>query len=384
MPPFDFVFAGGGVAGLSLAHALACSPLGGSSILIIDQGGSSDHALSFWSARPTPFDDCIARSWDRLRFRSEDFDSVIELGDYRYHTLRSAAFSASVRRKLASLPNVEFLEAAVGRVEDSAGGARVWAGGREYAAKWAFDSRFRLADFKPDTTRCCSLRQHFKGWEIETDAPAFDPLTPTLFDLRLPQKNELRFFYVLPYSERHALVEFVLLGPDDYDEALRTYIEETLGIRDYRILGREGGVTPLSDAPFPRRAGEHVLNIGIRGGRVKPSAGYAFTRIQRDSQAIVASLLQRGHPFAIPVDSRLYRFCDAALLRIMQAHGADVKPIYTAMFKNNPIRRVFRFLDEEASFSDNLALALSLPLHYFWGAMFQSAMINFGIPRRSV
>jgi lycopene beta-cyclase len=383
MEYFDFIIAGGGVSGLSLATHLAHSSLGGGSILVVEPNELSkkDHALSFWCDHPTPFDKVIKRSWTRLRFRSENFDRSFDLGDYRYCTMRRADYIGFIRQELAGCAKVEFLQGSIDQIEDGDSCARVSANGREFTGEWVFDSRFRLSELKPEPGRYTSLRQHFKGWEIEMSEAAFDPHTATLFDLRLPQKNELRFIYLLPFSERHALVEYVLLSPEDYDETIRSYIENTLGIQDYQILSKEGGVTPLSDQPFPRQAGRRVMNIGVRGGRVKPSSGYAFMRIQRDSAAIVRSLLKTGRPFDIPADARLYRFCDATLLRIMQQHGEYVKPIYTALFKNNPIERVFHFLDETASPSENLALALSLPLPLFWRALLQVACL--GIIRRS-
>jgi hypothetical protein len=74
----------------------------------------------------------------------------------------------------------------------------------------------------------------------------------------------MRFFYVLPFSEHQALVEYVLLGPDDYDQALKDYLESALGIKDYRILAREAGVNPLSDYPFVRRAGRRVMTMAMK------------------------------------------------------------------------------------------------------------------------
>jgi lycopene beta-cyclase len=384
MLDYDFIIAGGGVSGLSLAYHLAHSPLNARSILIVEQDSRNkkDHALSFWSNHSTPFDRVILRSWDQLQIRCEDLEMSIDLGGYRYHTLRSADYTRFIAQDLEGCTNVEFLEGTIDQIEDGEACARVKVNGHLVTGQWAFDSRFQLAEFSPDPTRYCSLRQHFVGWEIETSQAVFNPKTATLFDWRVPQQHELRFFYVLPYSERHALVEYVLLSPDHWEETLRGYIENTLGIRDYRILAKEGGVTLLSDYPFPRPAGRRVMAIGIPGGRVKPSAGYAFMRIQRDSAAIVSSLLKTGRPFDIPADRGFYRFCDAALLQIMQQHGDDVKPIYKALFKNNPIERVLHFLDETASPGEALALMLSLPLHLLWEALFQAACLDLGILRR--
>jgi hypothetical protein len=78
------------------------------------------------------------------------------------------------------------------------------------AGKWVFDSRFRLSRLQPDPARYHNLRQHFKGWEIETSNEAFNPQAATFLDFRTPQQGEMRFFYVLPFSERRALVEYVV------------------------------------------------------------------------------------------------------------------------------------------------------------------------------
>jgi len=375
MQRFDFIIAGGGVSGLSLAYHLVHSPLGGSSMLVIEPGAQDrkDHAMSFWSDQATPFDPIIRRSWNRLQIRSEELDRSIDLGGWRYNTLRSADYDDYIHRDLSARPNVKFLRATVEQIADGPDFARVRADGRYFMGAWVFDSRFRLADFSPDPAHYLSLRQHFKGWLIETHRPAFNPDAATLFDFRVPQSHELRFFYVLPYTDRRALVEYVLLSPENFDEAIRGYVETTLGIRDYRILSKEGGVTPLSNYPFPRRAGQRVMTIGIQGGRVKPSSGYAFTRIQGDSAAIVRSLVKTGSPFAVPGDAPFYHFCDSTLLHIMRQDGGNVKSIYLDLFKNNPVQRVFHFLDETAAPGENLAMMLSLPSQLFWKAMAQAA-----------
>jgi lycopene beta-cyclase len=196
------------------------------------------------------------------------------------------------------------------------------------------------------------LYQHFTGWRIETPRDAFDPSAATLFDFRVPQHSELRSCYVLPLSRREALVEFVALSQHALAATLTGYVENTLGLRDYRLVEEEGGVQPLTNQPFPRRASAHVMTIGTAGGRVKPSSGYAFTRIQHDSAAIVQSLIGTQQPFNVHAGSSFYRQCDALSLRIMRRRGDTIPSIFAVMFKRNPITRVFRFLDETASAAD--------------------------------
>jgi lycopene beta-cyclase len=342
-------------------------------MLIVDRDAKTrnDRTWCFWTTQPTCFDRIVAREWTRFNFVGDRFEQEIGLENYRYKLIRGIDLYRTVHQELSGLANVEFLQGNVERVEDGTEVARVYVGGQEYSGRWLFDSRFNPRAFQPQSARDHCLWQHFKGWEIETAQPAFNPDAATLLDFRTPQRQAMRFFYVLPFSRQRALVEYVSLGRDDYDSVLREYVEKTLQIRDYRIMSREGGVSPLTDYVFPRRAGGRIMDIGTRGGRIKPSTGYAFVRIQQDSQAIVRSLIANGHPFDVPSDSRRYRLYDSLMLDIMRHHGGEIKPIFTALFKKNPISRVLRFLDEEGSPAENALLIASLPPKLFLQALFQ-------------
>jgi lycopene beta-cyclase len=365
---YDFVFAGGGLSGLSLACHLIHSPLRDRSILIVDKDSKerNDRTWAFWTRQPLLFDPVVHRSWDRLQVVGEDLDKVFALGDYRYKMMRGVDFYRFARRELSAHGNVSFLRGVVSQIQDGVDAARVTVDGQTVSGRWVFDSLLRSSELKPDLTRHHHLKLHFKGWEIETPAPAFDPQAATLLDLRTPQQGATRFFYVLPFSQRRALVEYTLFSPGvlrrhEYEQALRTYLAIELGIQDYRVLRQEGGCIPITDQPFPRQTGQRIMTIGTPGGRIKPSTGYAFVRIQQDSAAIVRSLLHSHHPFDVPADSRRYQLYDALLLDIMCRQGGEIKAILTAMFKHNPIERVFRFLDESASPWENLLAIPTFP-----------------------
>lgn len=376
--PYDFIIAGGGAAGLSLACHLIHSPLRDRSILIVDKDAKdrNDRTWCFWTDQPSLFDDIVHRTWNQLQIVGESFEETVDLHSYRYKMIRGIDFYRFARDELSARANVDFLQGTVDRIDDGDDRAGVAVSGQTYAGRWAFDSRFRLSQIKPDPVRYHYLQQHFKGWEIETPAPVFSPRAATFMDFRTPQKGEMRFFYVLPFSERHALVEYVLLSQDEHDQALKGYLEGALGIKDYRILAVEGGINPMTDQPFPRRVGRRIMTIGALGGRVKLTTGYAFWRIQQDSAAIVRSLLRAGHPFNVTPDSGYYRLCDSLMLQIMYRQGEQIKPIFTALFKHNPIGRVFHFLDETASPWENLSLIATLPPPLFLQALFRLKVLR--------
>ncbi len=86
------------------------------------------------------------------------------------------------------------------------------------------------------------------------------PACATLFDFGTPQKNDLRFFYVLPFSKTQALVEYTifssqLLPEEEYEAALREYIHDRLGVISYQIHSEEYASIPMTDYPFPAARG---------------------------------------------------------------------------------------------------------------------------------
>ena len=372
---FDFIIAGGGAAGLSLACHLVDSPLRDRSILIIDK--DDDDQLSrnwgFWTNETTLFDELACHTWRQLHVVGEGFDKTFDLEDYQYKLIRGADFYRHALAKLRACGNVTFVRGVIDMVEDVEAGdeARVVVDGREYRGRWVFDSIIRAGALRRQSRAFRFLKMHFKGWEIETSDDVFNPNAATLFDFRTPpgklsEVQAMRFFYVMPFSPRRALVEYVLFSPnalcqDDYDQALREHIETVRGIHDYRVVAEENGCVPITDYPFVRRTGRRVMAVGAKGGQLKPSTGYSFMRVQHDSVAIVRSLVKRGHPFDVPYGSRLFRLGDSVLLDIMLRRGDEIKPIFTAMFAHNPIRRIFHFLDEVASPWEVVRMTASLP-----------------------
>jgi lycopene beta-cyclase len=369
---YDYILAGGGAAGLSLACALARSPLSNRSILIVDRDAKAknDRTWCFWSDHPDPFDDILYRQWDAVRFTGQNFDRRLDLGKFHYKMIRGIDFYEHTHRLLANFPNVQFLQSQINSIADNAGTATVCIEGQPFTADWVFDSRVLPGSITIDRARYHDLKQHFKGYLVETEAPVFDPLTPTLFDFRVQPHGDMRFFYILPFSAREALVEFTLfsaslLSEEEYHAELKGYLEHTLAVGPYHILEEESGIIPMTDRPFPRRLGQRIMAIGTLGGRVKPSTGYAFARIQKDSEAIVASLVRHGHPFDVPAGPARYGWFDRTMLQVMYGRGDEMGEFFTQMFRRNPIQRIFRFLNEENTWTEDMHLLSSLPVWPF-------------------
>ncbi len=344
---------------MSLALALARSPLKELSVLIVEPEArtKNDRTWCFWTDAPSPLDPVARRQWTRLAFHSNTLSREWDLAPFRYLMLRGLDFYTYAHAELAR-HNVTFLRGS-GEVLDGEACATLQVDGREFTAQWVFDSRIRPMDLLSHP-RGNTLKQHFLGWEVETERPVFDPQTVTMFDLRTPQRGGVTFFYTLPFSATNALVEYTLfsretLPLEEYETALRSHLAQH-GAGAYRLIEVERGVIPMTDRPFPRRLGRRILAIGTRGGRVKPSTGYAFARIQRDSERIVASLLLRGHPFTIPPDKLRHRLHDSVMLEILAREPDLGRPIFSSIFSRNPVQRVLRFLDDRSTLGEDLSI----------------------------
>jgi lycopene beta-cyclase len=370
MKRYDFIILGAGASGLSLACHLAASPLRDRSILLVDSSlhEHSRRTWAFWerAGSPMPFGGLAFHSWRRLLVATPGRTLALRSHPYIYKAIRSADFYHYAHKRLSPFSNIEFMEGKVGIVEetdDGEDGARIRVGREWCQGQWVFDSRFNLGDFdippRPHP-RYHYLRMQILGWEIETDHPSFDPQIATFLDFRTPQESGdpgggARFLYVLPSHRRHALVEHVacipahrqLMHKQQQEEALTSYIERTLGVRGYTVTAQEQGVNPMTNYPFPRRTARHVMTIGITGGMLKPSTGFAFARIQRDSAAIVRSLLDHDHPFDMPRTEWPYRLFEPVMLWAMARNGEKVGSLLGTLFRVGRTHKILSFLDEK-------------------------------------
>jgi lycopene beta-cyclase len=220
------------------------------------------------------------------------------------------------------------------------------------------------------------LLQHFKGWVIETELPAFDPAEATLMDFRVDQQQGTTFVYVMPFSETQALIEYTLfsdklLEPQQYDEGLKKYIHQLLKIDSYKIIEEEFGTIPMTNYQFPVQDG-NIINIGTAGGQTKASSGYTFRFIQKHAAALVRQLARTGRPFLRKSrETKRFHFYDSTLLHILHHNKLSGKKIFSDLFRKNKPQQVLRFLDNESSLKDELKIISSLPTFPFLKAALQ-------------
>src|SRR5699024_4973878 len=95
---FDYIIAGAGLAGLTLAHELINSPLANKKILFIDQSltPNNDTTWGFWYRGFPAFQSFIHSSWDRVQVSTPEGLRTKLLAGYSYHSIKSGAFRQAI------------------------------------------------------------------------------------------------------------------------------------------------------------------------------------------------------------------------------------------------------------------------------------------------
>lgn len=392
----DVVILGAGLAGASLAWRLAAPKFSGLRVIVLEPRRTfeDDRTWCSWRTQSHPFSDDVLTSWRRLEIRWPGGATEIR-PSAAYDCLPARRFYDRVLPRLDAAPNISLRlgtraldvrvrEAEISGHRSGAGSVVVESNHGRIEAACVFDSR-------PPEPPSGSLVQHFAGWEIEADEPCFDSQCATLMDFDVVQDHSIHFMYVLPITSRRALIESTWIEPGpgrrvDYERHMRSWIASRATAASWRVLREERGSLPMTTAPmttvpmttalgqgagFSRRPSRHVA-IGMRGGALRPSSGYAFLRVQQASDQLAAQLERsrwRRRGVRPPrVDRRLDRFMDRVLLRHLSRHPASAPDVFAALFEGCETDRLVRFLSGSGGWRDRWAVMASLPTAPFVSA----------------
>lgn len=385
VPDFDYIIAGAGAAGVHLLDQLIRANLQHKRVLIVDHAalGAVDRTWCFWEDHTNDLESLVYRTWPNADVMNDSRALRLSLAPFSYKMIRGGDFFAYARDLIAKEPNVVFRTgiASDARTEDHS--AKVLIDGQPVSAEYVFSS----LPSEP-VGGGVSLVQHFYGADITTVQRWFDPTCATLMDFRLPQHDETRFCYVLPYSPTSALVEFTVFSPRVLPHAAylpewHDYVSRILRLdsRDYTVDREEWGAIPMTDARFPTGAGARVVNLGTAGGLTKPSTGYTFLRTQDHARRIARALAHGRSPLhQHATGPGRHRLFDAVFLNVLGHHRQDGAAIFTGLFARNPTHRVFRFLDERTSLTDDIRLMAGVSRQAFLAAVWDVARHTIAAP----
>ena len=366
----DYLILGAGASGLMLAYRMAKDPFFDQKrIVIVDRDSSkgNDRTWCFWERGKGEWDDIVCKHWAKIYFGSPEFSETLSAPSYRYKMIRSEDFYRILWKEIRTKNNISFYQDSIIDIKDASDRVNVQGQKQTYEAQKVFTS---ITDTKTymEQKRYPVLQQHFIGWFIRTETPEFDDLVATFMDFELPQKGNTRFMYVLPISPTEALFEYTLFSehllPDnEYEEAIRTYLEKR-GIHKYTIIEREQGSIPMTSYPFARHNTKNIVHIGTAGGWTKASTGYTFWHTHIHTDRLIPFLKQQSDLTQFDQPSR-FRWYDQLFLDVLYHHNGEGSRIFSHMFRRARLVTIFRFLNEESTLWEDLKIILSVPPRRF-------------------
>ena len=342
MKEFDYVIIGGGCAGLSLAYELEISnKLKDKTLAIIElrEEYKRDKTWSFWKVFDHSFEDCVIKSWNNFTINTSEGSQELKNDKYPYQSINSGKFYEKINLKLSSNPNVNFFK----NLDEI-----------KSENSLIFNSVIK------DELDKSELWQHFQGLEIETPKDVFDDEILNLMDFNCDQRNDVHFFYTLPFSKNKALVETTWLSnmkdpsEKDYDFQIKEYIENILKIKNYKIIYKEKGQIPLF---YPTNLnGEKKINIGTAGKMTRLSTGYTFLNIQEHCKYIVKNL-DSLKTYNI---GKKYEILDKIFLKVLKKNAQRMPNIFFEIF-NSSSETSIKFLSNKSNIFQDLSIISKMP-----------------------
>ena len=364
--PGPTVILGAGLSGLSLADALLDRGWSGP-IVLIDrrEAWGDDRTWCTWLTGPLRHAGLSAHRWSAWRMVRDGEELVTRSARHPYIHIAAATLYERVLARLDAHPGVEVRTGERVLGVETAGERPVVRTSREtIEAELVVDALGAASPLAPARPRT-EIWQRFLGCEVETDGNVFDPTTATLMDFRAAGPAGVDFLYVLPFTRSRALVEHTSIGRGGpgagaRQAALGDELERLTGGRAWTRLREERGAIPMTAASFPLTHGPRTLVVGGAAGAIRPSSGYAFTRIQRHVEAI-ADAIATGAQAPRGVTPARLALLDRAFLAALAGAQDGGESLFWALGRGVGGDAFARFMTDASSPLDEARIVAALP-----------------------
>ncbi len=365
---YDIAIIGAGAAGLGLAYRMSNHKYFSSKkILIIepDDKKKNDRTWSYWSKRSNFYDDWAIKSWDSLTFSNFEKSKTESIRPYRYYTIKGIDYYEQCLAKISSSDNFTIVKDYVTEIKSEEQRLVINAKEKTYQAKLVFDSRI------PDGVNFSKdhfVWQHFMGFVVETQEDHFNDNQALFMDFGIDQKNDTRFFYVLPYSKREALIEIAIFSneipkQDQYEKLINDYISKKYPNLSFTIKEKELDKIPMTTYDFPNTGLDNQYFIGKAAGMVKSSSGYAFKRIQDHLDLLVKCMVDDNNLLDAytAIKKKKYALLDSTMMNVILTEKVSGYEVFSKLLLKNKFVDIFDFLEQDSSKLQEISIMGSLP-----------------------
>jgi lycopene beta-cyclase len=367
---FDVVILGGGCAGLSLASKLAQAGLDCPRCLVIEARTQylNDRTWCFFSDASTQVQQIVQYTWPSVALSCGSERVKVSCPTTPYQMIEAQAFYADALQQIQQNSRITLLL-----------GCEVTAIEQHESLRWNITTKqgvyqtSRVIDTRPVAQPKFigpHLWQSFFGQVLRVDQDQFDPSCVELMQFDQDTEYGVSFTYLLPLDARSALIETTVFHQVPVTEIvlrarLKRKLTTLIGDEAFTLLRHEYAVLPMGVIQKPKVPRPGLVQAGLTAGAARPSSGYAFQRIQRWAASCAEALLAGKPAVAQGDDSWLARSMDSLFLRVLRQSPEHGPAIFMSMFRAMDIARIVRFMNDQATLLDRLALIKSMPLGAF-------------------
>ena len=364
---YDYVFIGMGASNsLILKKLIETKLINDKKVAVIEaeNKNENDKTYCFWAS---PNDSIvnelkviISHSYNQIEINKA---SAQNISAQPYYYIRSIDLYQFTRNLIAQ-NKITIHQAKCNDISSSNGLNALHTDNGIFYAKNVFDSRTP----KIDKTNHIHLHQSFYGLQVKFEKEVFDSNTFEMMNFDVEQDHFTQFFYVLPFSNKEALIELTRFGAEkinlDYaKDVLSQKIESHFG--PYQVVTEETGCIPMTNYVNPASTQAGVLNTGSRANLIKPSTGYGFKNMFYFAEEVATKISKNKFASIAKPSKNRFKFYDSLLLIILFRWPYLGKEIFSRLFKAQKISTVFSFLDEKTSLLQEIKIFASLPFQPF-------------------
>ncbi|MHC8865425.1 lycopene cyclase family protein [Arenicellales bacterium IMCC57338] len=361
---YDLIVIGGGCAGLSLARSLIQK---GSQLRVLIVESRSiyfdDRTWCFWGRADHPLRNLEEKSWDAWQFSVLGAAPHLHRprNDLAYRCIRSGTFYENAQKEIERCPNVSLrLSVNVDACWRDSETVTVATDEGDFYSRWVVDTRP-----SPIVSNEPRFGQYFCGAEIEAERDIFDEHVAQIMMDMQHDDHGFRFTYLLPFSKRRALIEETrfcnAVSQDQLEQDLSQAIAGRLKGVAFCERRREEGFIPMGISRRSASEDAFIFNAGVAAGAVRPSTGYAFSRIQNWALSCASALSQGAGPLSHAADPAWIRWIDQLFLKVIQDSRNDVPEIFSCLARGMQPDHFVRFLSDNVMVSDFVRAIHALP-----------------------
>ena len=362
----DLLILGGGCAGLSLASRLSELGKDAPKVLIIERRESytNDRTWCFWDIENPDYQSLTSHTWSKFEVANNNRSNVYNCSQHQYLMLESHHFYEDALANIRSNSSIQLMlgQEVLSAPIKTEHGWHIKTPNFELTAKLVLDTRPPKKISHNDSV----LWQSFVGYEIQTQSDYFSPEKMVLMDFDHTFEHGLAFIYILPTTEKKALIEYTVFSENIIPKqqlitCLKKSISQKIDGCSYEILRVEHGVLPMGNKSATQDKDPTYLFAGLFAGAARPSSGYAFQRIQSWARNCAQSIATNNTLYAFPKERRLQSFMDGLFLNVIKKNPNIAASIFEDLFSQCDFKTVVKFMSDQASLREYFRIIRSLP-----------------------